>query len=176
MDQLGVYEILIKQNEQMLYAYIVGIVKEHNLAEDIVQEAFVKAYENLGSLKNKEAFGSWLRTIARNIALAELKRRKREIQLEPQIMVGMEDIFSQVEKQDGDLWSDKVKFVKECFESLPENLNVPCKLHYYDNLKTAEVAELLQITLANVLKRLERSRIQLKICVETKLNKMREVQ
>lgn len=174
MDQLDVYEILIKQNEQMLYAYIIGIVKEHNVTEDIVQEAFVKAYENLATLKKKEAFSSWLRSIARNIALQELRRRKREINLEPQMMLGMEEIFNQIEKKHGDLWSDKVQFVKECFESLPENLNTACKLHYYDNLKTSEVAELMQITLANVLKRLERARQLLKTCVEFKLQQTKD--
>jgi RNA polymerase sigma factor (sigma-70 family) len=97
MDQLGVYEILVKQNEQMLFAYIMGIIKDPSWAEDIVQEAFVKAYENLASLKNKEAFGSWLRTIARNVALTELKRKKKEITIEPQILIGMKDIFSHVE-------------------------------------------------------------------------------
>jgi len=174
MDQLDVYEILVKQNEQMLYAYILGIVRDHSRAEDIVQEAFIKAYENLSSLKNKEAFGSWLRTIARNIALVELKRSKKEISLEPQVLMGMEDIFCNVEKHSGDKWSEKVQFVKECFESLPEPLNVPCKLHYFDNIKTAEIADLMQITLANVLKRLERSRYQLKVCVENKINLLRE--
>jgi RNA polymerase sigma factor (sigma-70 family) len=174
MDQLGVYEILVKQNEQMLFAYIMGIVKDQSWAEDIVQEAFVKAYENLASLKNKEAFGSWLRTIARNVALVELKRKKKEITIEPQILMGMEDIFSHAENREGDLWGEKVQFVKECFDSLPENLNMPCKLHYYDNLKTAEVADLLQITLANVLKRLERSRAQIKVCVEKKVTLLRE--
>ena len=176
MDQLGVYEILVKQNEQMLFAYIMGIVKEPNWAEDIVQEAFVKAYENLASLKNKEAFGSWLRTIARNIALAELKRNKREISTEPQILMGMEDIFRHVESREGDRWSEKVQFVRECFDSLPENLNMPCKLHYFDNLKTAEVADLMQITLSNVLKRLERSRHQLKSCVEHKISLLKDSQ
>ncbi len=176
MDQLDVYEILVKQNEQMLYAYILGIVRDHNRAEDIVQEAFVKAYENLSSLKNKEAFGSWLRTIARNIALVELKRSKKEISFEPQVLMGMEDIFCSVEKHSGDQWSEKVQFVKECFDRLPEPLNVPCKLHYFDNIKTAEIADLMQITLANVLKRLERSRQQLKICVENKINLLRDSQ
>ena len=88
--------------------------------------------------------------------------------------MGMEDIFSHVENREGDHWSEKIQFVKECFDNLPENLNMPCKLHYYDNLKTAEVADLLQITLANVLKRLERSRAQLKVCVEKKINLLRE--
>ena len=105
-----------------------------------------------------------------------MKRSKREISLEPQILMGMEDIFSHVEKREGDRWSEKVQFVKECFDSLPEPLNMPCKLHYFDNLKTAEVAELMQITLANVLKRLERSRYQLKICVENKINLLRDAQ
>ena len=66
-DNIHIYEILAKQHEPMLLAYILSLVPDRTLAEDIAQETFLIAYRKISTLEKKEAFAAWLRGIARNV-------------------------------------------------------------------------------------------------------------
>ena len=170
MKALDVYEVLVREHEAMLHAYIAGLVGDRELVEDIAQEAFVQAYRKLDTLKKKEAFAAWLRTIARNMAFAELRRRGREVPTDPEILQGMEDVFSVFDsRKPGEDWKDRVKVVEDCLESLPENLQSVCKLHYLEERLAKDVASFLRISLAAVLKRLERARDWIRKCVEKRI-------
>ena len=131
MKSLDIYEVLVKEHEKMLQAYCLGIVGDPQLAEDISQEAFIQAYRRLSALRNKKAFASWLRAIARNIALSELKRRGREIPTAPEVMSGMEDVFSALDSDRlGDGWGERAALLERCFTALPQKLQDVCRLHY----------------------------------------------
>lgn len=167
---LDVYEVLVREHEGMLHAYLMGLVGDAALAEDISQEAFVQAYRKLSTLKNKEAFAAWLRTIARNIAFAQLKRRGREIPTDPEVLRGMEEVFSSLDdRRLGSQWEERVTVVQRCFEALPETLHSVCTLHYFEDQLAKDIAGVLRISLAAVLKRLERARQALRECVEKHL-------
>jgi RNA polymerase sigma-70 factor (ECF subfamily) len=167
---LDVYEVLVREHEGMLHAYLMGLMRDPALVEDIAQEAFVQAYRKLSTLKNKEAFGAWLRTIARNIALAALKRRGKEIPTDPEVLRGMEEVFSGLDDSKlGGKWEERVTLVRNCFEDLPETLRDVCTLHYFEDQLAKDIAGVLRISLAAVLKRLERARQAIRQCVEKKL-------
>ncbi len=170
MDRLGIYEILVKQNESMLLAYIHGFTQDFSTAEDIAQEAFVKAYEKLDQLKNKEAFSGWLRVIAKNLVFEHLQKSKKGIIFSNEIVEGYNQIFEAVEEMQGSNYEEKLSFLKECFAKLPDGIKDICRLHYFEEQKSKDIAANLQITLATVLKRLERGRANLRECVEKKLN------
>ncbi|MBN1675753.1 MAG: RNA polymerase sigma factor [Kiritimatiellae bacterium] len=170
MHSLEIYEILVSEHEKMLQAYVLGIVKDPVLAEEIVQETFVRAYEKLPSLRKKAAFGSWVRTIARNLAYAEFARRGRELTTDPEIMEGMEDVFGELDQPElGDVWEDRVQAARHCFEDLPDKLRDCCRLFYFEDRSTRECADTLQTSLAAVLKRLERARTAIARCIEKRL-------
>ncbi|PCJ62057.1 MAG: hypothetical protein COA79_05055 [Planctomycetota bacterium] len=170
MNPIDMYEILVRENEPMLQAYILGIVKDPVLTEDICQDAFVKAYVKLDTLKSKETFGAWLRTIAKNIAFEELKRRKREVALEPEVLLGMEEVFRGIENRAEDNWAEKLNLVERCFQALPEKLHITCKMYYFENHRAVDISKHLDISLQSILKRLERVRSNMRKCVERKLN------
>jgi len=69
MNGLDVYEILVREHQDMLLAYVSGIVDDHALVEDVCQEAFIDGFRNLAALRRDESFPAWLRTIARHRAL-----------------------------------------------------------------------------------------------------------
>jgi RNA polymerase sigma factor (sigma-70 family) len=121
-------------------------------------------------LKEKKAFAAWLRAIARNIALAELRRRGREIPTDPEVFQGMEEVFSVFDSSSrGSRWEERVAVVERCFKALPETLRDVCKLHYFEDHLARDIANLLRISLAAVLKRLERARNAIRRCVERQL-------
>ena len=170
MERLDVYEILVKEHEPMLYAYVLALVRDHARAEEVMQEAFVQAYVKLSSLRNKGAFPGWLRAIARNIALTELQKNRKEVTFDPQVLDGIEDVFVRFDRPErGDTWQERVSVVERCFKALPETLRGVCRLHYLEEHLAKDIARMLGITLSAVLKRLERARQAIRRCVEKNL-------
>ena len=170
MSEHDVYEILVREHEAMLNAFVLGLVRDPSLAEDVCQEAFVQGFRQLSTLKQKHLFPAWLRTIARNLALAELARRKLEVSVDPELLQGMEDVFSALDRNTSQsLWQERVAVIDGCLDSLPDSLRDCCRLHYFESYSAKAIAEALQISLAAALKRLERARSAIGTCVERKL-------
>ena len=169
-EKLHIFEILAKQHEPMLLAYILSLVSDPQLAEDIAQDTLVIAYQKIATLRKPEAFGPWLRGIARLEVFTALRKRGKEISFEPAVLEGMEDVFNALERnQATERWQERFQIVEECFRALPQKLLQVCQLHYFDDQKARDIAEVLQIGLDAVLKRLERARDAIRDCVQKRL-------
>jgi len=169
-DSLYIFEVLAKQHEAMLLAYILSLVSDHKLAEDIAQQSFLIAYRKIGTLKDPEAFPAWLRGIARLEALSAMRRRDREFPVEPEVLQQLDEAYRRFEEQrPTETWEERFHLVEECFERLPEALQTVCRLHYFEGQKAWQIAEGLTVNLTAVLKRLERARGALRDCVRSKL-------
>ena len=75
------FRYLIKKYKDLAYSVAVSIVKNEVEAEEVVQEAFIKAYKNLSSLKEKSSFKTWFYRILINEAFKRLQKIKHEIAL-----------------------------------------------------------------------------------------------
>ena len=154
----------------MLLAYILSLVSDHKLAEDIAQQSFLIAYRKIGSLKDPEAFPAWLRGIARLEALSALRRRDREFPVEPNVLQELDEAYRRFEEQrPTETWEERFHLVEECYGRLPEALQTVCRMHYFEGHKAWQIAEDLTLNLSAVLKRLERARNALRDCVRSKL-------
>jgi RNA polymerase sigma-70 factor (ECF subfamily) len=154
----------------MLLAYILSLVSDRQLAEDIAQETFLIAFRKISTLKNPDSFGAWLRGIARWEAFAALRKRGTEISFEPAVFEGLEDVFSSLEQQHAaERWQERFQTVEDCFRELPEKLQTVCRLHYFEDHRTQQIADVLKAGLNAVLKRLERARDAIRQCVERRL-------
>jgi RNA polymerase sigma factor (sigma-70 family) len=170
MDTIDVYEVLVRQHEGMVFAYVLGLVRDPMLAEDIVQDALVIGFQKLATLQHKERFGAWLRVIARNLAFAELKRRNRETPADQAVLEGMEDVFAAFDQtRQGETWEERVRIVEDCFHRLPEKLQEVCRLHYFEDQSLRQIVEKLRLGLDAVKKRLERARDAIRECAERRL-------
>jgi len=169
-DSLHIFEVLAKQHEPMLLAYISSLVSDHKLVEDIAQQTFLIAYRKIGSLKDPQAFPAWLRGIARLEALSTLRRHDREFAVEPDVIQQLDEAYRRFEEQrPTETWEERFHLVEECYERLPEGLQTVCRLHYFEGHKAWQIAENLSLNLTAVLKRLERARVALRDCVRSKL-------
>ncbi|HEX4265529.1 MAG TPA: sigma-70 family RNA polymerase sigma factor [Verrucomicrobiae bacterium] len=169
-DSLHIFEVLAKQHEAMLLAYIMSVVSDHKLAEDVAQQSFLIAYRKIDTLKDPEAFPAWLRGIARLEALSALRRREREFPVEPIVLQQLDEAYRCLEEQrPTESWEERFHLVEECYERLPETLQTVCRLHYFEGQKAWQIAEGLALNLTAVLKRLERARHALRDCVRSKL-------
>jgi RNA polymerase sigma-70 factor (ECF subfamily) len=170
MDSIDVYEVLVKQHESMLFAYVMGWVRDPAMAESVVQEAFVIGFQKLAMLEKKERFAAWIRAIARNLAFAELKRRNREMPVDQAVLEGMEEVFSPFDQAaEAETWEERIRALRQCFELLPEKLRQVCHRHYFEDHSVREITEGLKIGMDAVKKRLERARDAIRECIEKRL-------
>ena len=73
------FDKLYEETKTPVYYTILSIVKDESLAEDLMQDTYIKMINQLDKYKRKGQFLAWLKTIARNTALNEFNRRKKEV-------------------------------------------------------------------------------------------------
>lgn len=132
---------------------LVAIAKTGNAAdaEDVAQETFIKAYETLGVLRNRERLAPWLVAIARNIAISLVRRRERERRNAEACPIDSM-VHPDHERR------ETLDAVARQVEALPENLREVVLLHYFEGLKCREIGERLDLNTNAVVKRLARGR------------------
>src|ERR1700744_1114994 len=168
-QSLHIFEVLAKQHEPMLMAYLLSLVIDHKLAEDVAQQALLIAYRKIDTLKDPQAFPAWLRGIARLEAFAAIRRQGREIPVEPGALQQMDEAYRRVEEgHPVSTWEERFNLVEDCYRHLPDTLQTVCRLHYFEDRKAWQIAETLTLNLNAVLKRLERARMALRDCVPAK--------
>jgi len=167
---LHIFEVLAKQHEPMLMAYLLSLVADHKLAEDVAQQTLLIAYRKIDSLKDPHAFPAWLRGIARLEALSAMRRQGREFPVDPETLQQMDETYRRFEEaQPTNTWEERFSLVEECYRRLPDTLQTVCRLHYFEDRKAWEIAETLTLNLNAVLKRLERARVAIRDCVQAKI-------
>jgi len=146
---------IIRRYQNLVYATALRILKDAALAEDVAQEAFVKAFQSLQNLRMESSFPPWLRKIARNLALVARKEQCRFGALEeagtpqsPPADAGQE---AERERGEADAFGEEVRRI---ISSLSDTLRFPMLLCHIDDLSTRDAARFLGITEGALRKRL----------------------
>jgi RNA polymerase sigma-70 factor (ECF subfamily) len=161
-DQIG-YEQLLKRYQDRLYTAMWGNVGCPVLAEDIVQEAFVRAFLHLRSFRSESNFYTWLYRIALNSRRKYFRARVRTIPL---------DVFDENVQRAGDEKRDSPsalierredrKEVIDALERLDEGHRTILVLREFDGFDYQTIAEVLNVKMGTVRSRLSRARAQLR--------------
>ena len=170
-DQLDAFDELVDRHQSRLFGTIQWMVRNRELAADLVQESFLRAWRGLSGFKGEAQFYTWLYRIARNLVSSHMRRRTagphfvskaRDLEcateLEPQTTEGqpMDPMLLEERRL---LIISGVKALQPDFKEII----VLCDLeeHSYE-----EVADLLEIPLGTVRSRLHRARASLKEILE----------
>lgn len=132
---ISVFDDIYYSTKDNVYYTILSIVKDASLSEDIMQETYLKALEKIHSYKPRHSFNSWIITIARNLAINEYNRRKRELKVDP---TENEIIFGTTEST-----SEKELLIKEMMEFLNEDEREIVIMHVIGDMKYREIAEVI---------------------------------
>ena len=73
------FRLLFEQHHRFILRFLYGMVGEHDLAEELTQESFARAFRSLKTLRNEAKFSTWLCGIAKNVAYNGLRSRRREV-------------------------------------------------------------------------------------------------
>jgi len=72
------FRLIFAQHHRFIFRFLYGMVGEHDLAEDLTQETFMRAYKSMNTLRGESKLSTWLCGIAKNVALNTLRGRNRE--------------------------------------------------------------------------------------------------
>ena len=140
---------IVRRFSGMVFSKALGIVKREELAKEIAQQTFVRAYERLAYWRG-DSLGPWLAAIAMHLALNELEHEKRLVQSVP--------VADEYDPEREVL----LQRMEQAIELLPEQDRQIIRLHYYEQKKTDEIARFTGLTQTNVLVRLHRIRERLR--------------
>ncbi len=166
-------EILIKRHKNRVFTYIVLIVKNRQLAEDIFQDTFIKVIKSLqeGKYRDNGKFVSWVIRIAHNLTIDHFRKEK---QINTYSNEDYEaDIFNSKKLSDGtieDLLMEKqiVREVRLLIEELPEDQKQVILLRHYGGLSFKEIAEQTDVSINTALGRMRYALINLRKLIERK--------
>jgi len=155
-------EVLVNRYQQTLYGLLVHVTGDASLAEDLFQEAFVRAVRGAKTFDRNRSFKSWVTAIALNLVRDEVRKRKLrgEIPLgeggpEEQAAAGDQPRES-AERQ------DEVARVRGALFELTEKEREIVLLHFYQGLTLGEAAEVLNVPLGTAKSRLHGALVRLK--------------
>jgi RNA polymerase sigma-70 factor (ECF subfamily) len=159
---LVLFELLMRRHNQRIYRAIRSILRDDCESEDVMQDAYVRAYEHLAQFEGRAQFSTWLTRIAVNEALKRLAARGRLDPLNEE----------QYEEEDGTMPvfqsnsptpesnasnSELKSLLEEAILTLPVMYRAVTVLRDVEEMSTAETAEVLSITETNVKVRLHRA-------------------
>jgi len=158
------FEPIVSFYQNRIYYHCYRMTGDSHEAEDLAQEAFVRAFVNIRSFDDRRKFSSWLYRIATNLTIDRLRKRKPDYHLD-QAVKGTEDLtmYSQLET-DEDLPEEEFDRleIREQIErhilSLSDTYRSVIILRYIDELPLKEISEILDIPLGTVKTRLYRGR------------------
>lgn len=157
----ALYELIVRRYNQRLYRVARAILRDDTEAEDVMQEAYVRAYQHLGQFEGRAPFATWLTRIAVHEALARLRARQRMQQLEPRgddAAMEIPIVEKSPDPEQETSAREAGRLLEEELLNLPEQYRTVLMLRDVEDLSTAETAEALGLTEENVKVRLHRGR------------------
>ncbi len=163
------FETLVKQYDRQVFRIAQHITQNREDAEDVVQDAFLKAYEKLNQFQGNSKFYTWLVRIAVNESLMRLRKRRtgRMVSIDEDVETEegsmpreLQDWGPSPEQQYGQ--SELAEILKKTVNGLPPGFRVVFVLRDVEGLSTEETAETLGLSIPAVKSRLLRARLQLR--------------
>lgn len=167
-----IFLILMKRYERRLLVYVRRLTLcGQEDAEDIVQETFIKAYENLASFAAPLHFSAWLYRIAHNQAVSFLRRHTRRPQMAEwesddgelliDRMVSDTNVHAEIERR---LKAEQIRHILSCLE---EKYRTVLVLRYLEERDYKEIADILRLPMGTVATLLNRAKIRFRSLAES---------
>ncbi len=155
---------LIRDHHRPLLAYARVLAGHPERARELVQDAFVAAWQTIGRFDVTRDFGSWLRGIVRNKWREDCRKHRREVPLAEPELAQLEEAVRTWSADAGE--AGLLERLADCRSKLPETLSEAVNAYYDENRDGTGAAALLGIASATFRKRLERARAALRECLE----------
>ncbi len=152
------YGQLIRQHQRRLMRFAIGLTGSFDVAEDIVQEAFVKAYQALKTFRTEYSFYPWLSTIARNLAYNHIHREEKKESLEALQDKGYDPQSAELGPLEQLMNDEGQRRFFAAVTALPTQFRSVFVLRHFEGMDYSEIASYLKIPPGTVDSRLYRAR------------------
>jgi len=160
--EMQAYALLVDRYKDRVFSLALGIVRSREVAEELAQDVFVKAYNALHKFREEASFATWIYRIAYNTAISETRKRKITF-------VALDDnhsVLLGVNETDNSLKEDEVLRLKNAISALNHDEQTIIQLYYLEEKSVEEVSLCLSLSQANVKVKLFRLRAKLKKMLE----------
>jgi RNA polymerase sigma-70 factor (ECF subfamily) len=159
--EAGLFELIMRRHNQRLYRAARAIVRDDDEAQDVMQQAYVSAYQHLHQFSGLSRFATWLTRIAVYEALARRRKRRRMVEM---------DALPEFRRETLRAWRTSLprpdhvaegaeirRLLEAAIDALPVGYRAVLVLREVEGLSTAETAECLGLSEPNVKTRLHRA-------------------
>lgn len=158
------YKTLTEKYERSLYFHVRKMIKDRDQVEDLVQEAFMKAYDNLSSYNTNYAFSTWLYRIATNHTIDYLRKKKLQtMSIDEPVKTKEGEMQFQLSDDEAEtdrhiIRKQRQKIVRNAIEELPRKYRQVIELRHMEEKSYQEIADELDLPLGTVKAHIFRAR------------------
>lgn len=153
----ALFEILMRRHNQRIYRIVRGILNDDAEAEDVMQDAYVRAYQHLAGFEGRSTFVTWLSRIAMHEAFARAQRLKKQTSLDPEHEIALSaNPENNPERSAANM--ELHNALESAISSLPQKYRSIIILRDVEEMTTSEAASALEISEESVKVRLHRAR------------------
>ncbi len=158
------FDLLVIKYQHKIVHLVNRYIKDPSEAQDVAQDAFIKAYKALGEFRGDSAFYTWLYRIAINTAknyLLSRSRRHSDYEIEMQDAEDIENApqLKDIETPEHHLMNDQIiHVIKTAIEKLPEEMRIAITLREFEGMSYEEIAEAMDCPIGTVRSRIFRAR------------------
>jgi RNA polymerase sigma factor (sigma-70 family) len=136
------FNFIVRKYQKKVYIIIRKMVLDHDDADDITQEVFLKIYRSLGDFRGDSKFFTYIYKIAVNFSLNHLNRNKKILSRKSDI----DNAFISSDDKIADelmISKDRTRLIEEAIETLPAQQRAVFNMRYYDNLSYEDISNIL---------------------------------
>lgn len=150
---------LVTRYKNLVYSVILRMINDHEEANDLAQEVFIKVYKNLDKYSPEFKFSTWIMRITTNLVIDYRRKKKQET-------VSIDDMDYELASADTPensyLKKEQQKLVNSAIKSLPDMYRIPIVLYHQQGLSYQEIGDIIGEPLSKVKNRIFRGRKMLK--------------
>lgn len=148
-----------------MYNTALRITGDQEDAEDVLQEAFVSAFQNLASYRADAAFGAWIKRIVINKALNHIQKSKKDMMIADEIE--KIDVVDEVETTEPEY---SIESIKAAMKELPSGFRTVLSLYLFEGYDHKEISEILSISESTSKTQYKRAKDKLKLILKKEVN------
>lgn len=147
-EQNYAFDLLVRKYSERLYWHIRTLVFNHDDADDLLQNTFIKAWRSLSSFREESKLYTWLYRIATNETLTFLKKERTRSSLS---INGYEEILENSIESDPLFDGDKIQAeLHKAIQKLPPKQRTVFVMRYFDEMKYEDISEVLDISVGSL--------------------------
>jgi len=157
------FEKLVEKYKKRIYYLAYRMTRDHDSADELAQESFVKAYQAMSGFKRGYSFYTWIYRICVNLTINFLKRESQTISVD--MNDGVDHLFrkgGESDQLERLIASEQAAIVKSALNDLPPDQKAVFILKAYNEMSYEEISEVMECSIGTVMSRLFRARDKLK--------------